>query len=41
MNVTDAKAERDVLSPPARATGMPLVGLTISTDGKMERPLLG
>ena len=33
ISMKDAQAERDVLSPPARATGMPLVGLTIGVDG--------
>ena len=33
MSPTDIKAERDVLAYPARATGLPLVGLTIGQDG--------
>lgn len=33
MSETDVKAERDVLAYPAGATGLPLVGLTIGTDG--------
>ena len=33
MSPADVKAERDVLAYPAGATGLPLVGLTIGTDG--------
>ena len=33
MSNTDVEAERDVLAYPAGATGLPLVGLTIGTDG--------
>lgn len=33
MSQVDVVAERDRISPPARATGLPLVGLTIGTDG--------
>ena len=33
MSETDVIAERDRISPPARATGLPLVGLTLGTDG--------
>ena len=33
MSDTDIEAERDVLAYPAGATGLPLVGLTIGTDG--------
>lgn len=33
MSTADIKAERDVLAYPASATGLPLVGLTIGTDG--------
>jgi len=33
MSPPDIKAERDVLAYPAGATGLPLVGLTIGTDG--------
>ncbi len=33
MSVADVEAERDVLAYPAGATGLPLVGLTIGTDG--------
>ncbi len=33
MSHSDIKAERDVLAYPAGATGLPLVGLTIGTDG--------
>ena len=33
MSTPDVKAERDVLGYPARATGLPLVGLTIGSDG--------
>lgn len=33
MSVEDVEAERDVLAYPAAATGFPLVGLTIGTDG--------
>ena len=33
MSDADIKAERDVLAYPARATGFPLVGLTIGSDG--------
>ena len=33
MSGADIKAERDVLAYPAGATGLPLVGLTIGTDG--------
>ena len=33
MSVPDIVAERDVLAPPALATGLPLLGLTVGTDG--------
>ena len=33
MSAADVEAERDVLAYPAGATGLPLVGLTIGTDG--------
>ncbi len=33
MSAPDVEAERDVLAFPAGATGLPLVGLTIGTDG--------
>ena len=33
MSATDVEAERDVLAYPAGATGLPLVGLTIGSDG--------
>ena len=33
MSDADVKAERDVLAYPAGATGLPLVGLTIGSDG--------
>ena len=33
MSVPDVEAERDVIGYPAGATGLPLVGLTIGTDG--------
>jgi len=33
MSKADIEAERDVLAYPARATGLPLVGLTIGGDG--------
>ena len=33
MSDADVIAERDRISPPARATGLPLVGLTIGRDG--------
>lgn len=33
MSLTDIEAERDVLAWPAGATGLPLVGLTVGTDG--------
>lgn len=33
MSVPDVEAERDVLAYPAGAIGLPLVGLTIGTDG--------
>lgn len=33
MSITDVEAERDVLAFPAGATGLPLVGMTIGTDG--------
>ncbi len=33
MSATDVEAERDVLAYPAGATDLPLVGLTIGTDG--------
>ena len=32
MSATDVKAERDRIAGPARATGLPLVGLTLGTD---------
>ena len=33
MSDADVEAERDVLAYPARATGLPLVGLTVGSDG--------
>ena len=33
MSEADIVAERDVLAPPANATKLPLVGLTVGTDG--------
>lgn len=33
LSETDAEAERDVLAYPANATGLPLVGLTIGSEG--------
>ena len=33
MSEPDIVAERDVLAPPAHATKLPLVGLTLGTDG--------
>lgn len=33
MSQADVEAERDVLAYPARATGLPLVGMTIGSDG--------
>ena len=33
MSKADADAERDVLSPPTRATGLPLLGMTVASDG--------
>ena len=33
MSETDIVAERDVLAPPSYATKLPLVGLTVGTDG--------
>ena len=33
MSQADVKAERDILAYPARATGLPLVGMTIGSDG--------
>ncbi len=33
MSSTDIEAERDVLAYPAGATGLPLVGLTVGSDG--------
>ncbi len=33
MSRADVKAERDRIAGPARATGLPLVGLTLGTDG--------
>ena len=33
MSEADLIAERDRISPPTRATGLPLVGLTLGTDG--------
>ena len=33
MSEADVVAERDRIAPPARATGLPLVGLTLGTDG--------
>ena len=33
MSMPDIVAERDRISPPARATGYPLVGMTLGTDG--------
>lgn len=33
MSLTDIEAERDVLAWPAGATGLPLLGLTVGTDG--------
>ena len=33
MSNTDVVAERDRIAPPARAAGLPLLGLTVGTDG--------
>ena len=33
MSCPDVVAERDVIAPPARTTGLPLVGLTVGADG--------
>ena len=33
MSRTDVIAERDRIAPPARAAGLPLLGLTVGTDG--------
>ena len=33
MSQTDVVAERDRIAPPARATGLPLLGLTVGLDG--------
>ena len=33
LSYPDEKAERIVLAPPSRATGLPLVGMTVGTDG--------
>lgn len=33
MSAEDVIAERDRISPPARASGLPLVGMTLGTDG--------
>ena len=33
MSYPDVEAERDVIAPPARATSLPLVGLTVGVDG--------
>ena len=33
MSAVDVVAERDRIAPPARASGLPLVGLTLGTDG--------
>ena len=33
MSEPDVTAERDRIAPPARASGLPLVGLTLATDG--------
>ena len=33
MSGPDVTAERDRIAPPARASGLPLVGLTLATDG--------
>ena len=33
MSEPDIVAERDVLAPPAHATKLPLVGLTVGADG--------
>ena len=33
MSEPDIVAERDVLAPPSRVTGLPLVGLTVGSDG--------
>lgn len=34
MSREDERAERDRISPPARAVGLPVVGLTLGTDGR-------
>ena len=39
MSPEDVVAERDRISPPARATGLPLVGLTLGTDGSWSARL--
>ena len=33
MSATDIIAERDRIAPPSRATGLPLLGLTVGRDG--------
>ncbi len=33
MSQTDVVAERDRIAPPSRATGLPLIGLTVGLDG--------
>ena len=33
MSYTDVVAERDRIAPPSRASGLPLLGLTVGTDG--------
>lgn len=39
MSPEDIVAERDRIAPPARATGLPLVGLTLGTDGSWSARL--
>lgn len=39
MSKPDVIAERDRISPPARATGYPLLGLTLGTDGSWSARL--
>lgn len=34
LSPVDKATERDILAPPAQATGMPLVGMTIGSDGQ-------
>ena len=41
MSEADIEAERDVLAYPAGATGLPLVGLTLGVDGRVECTILG